>query len=210
MSLPVDPHLYGLFLGVMVVMAITPGPANVFAIASGVQRGAARALVGVVGMNVATLLWFGAAALGLAALVAAYPAAFRLLAVAGALYVAWLGAKSIWSGVSAKAVTTAHAPAKMGPSAFLDGFAVQIANPKAVLFFTAVLPPFLDPARPAGAQLVAFATATITLDVLAMSSYALAGVALTRGFEKPGFRRAFSIGVGCLLLLASALILLRR
>lgn len=209
MSLPVDPHLYVLFLGVMAVMAITPGPANVFAIASGVQRGPRAALVTVAGMNVATLVWFAAAALGLAALVRAYPQAFRVLAIAGGLYVAWLGLKALWAGVSSK-VEALHVSGRMGPSAFRDGFAVQIANPKAVLFFTAVLPPFVDPARPAGAQLAAFAAATIGMDVISMSTYALAGVALSRGFERENFRRGFSIIVGLLLLTAATLILLRH
>ena len=83
MVLPVDPHLYATFLGVMAVMAITPGPANVFSVANGVQRGKAGALLGVVGMNAATLVWFGAAALGLGALV---------IAVAGgvAIFAGWL------------------------------------------------------------------------------------------------------------------------
>ena len=49
-ALPVDPHLYLTFLGVMVVMAITPGPANLFAVAAGVERGRAPALIGVVGI----------------------------------------------------------------------------------------------------------------------------------------------------------------
>jgi threonine/homoserine/homoserine lactone efflux protein len=209
MPLPVDPHLYALFLGVMAIMAITPGPANVFAIAAGVARGPRVALVSVAGMNAATLVWFAAAALGLAALVQAFPAAFRLLAIGGALYVGWLGAKALWAGATG-AVKPPASDARLGGSAFLDGFAVQIANPKAVLFFTAVLPPFLDPARPAGAQLAAFAVATIGMDVIAMSSYALAGVALTRGFADARFRRAFSVVVGCLLLLAAALILVRR
>ena len=209
MSLPVDPHLYALFLGVMAVMAITPGPANVFAIASGVQRGRRGALVTVVGMNTATLVWFAAAALGLAALVRAYPQAFRVLAIAGGAYVAWLGLKSVWAGLASSG-TALHVTGRMGPSAFRDGFAVQIANPKAVLFFTAVLPPFLDPARPAPAQLVAFAVATIGMDVITMSAYALAGAALSRGFARETFRRGFSIGVGLLLLTAAALILLRR
>ena len=209
MHLPVDPHLYMLFLGVMAVMAITPGPANVFAIASGVQRGRRAALVTVAGMNVATLVWFAAAALGLAALVRAFPEAFRVLAIAGAAYVAWLGLKSLWAGVSSSGHAL-HVTGRMGKSAFRDGFAVQIANPKAILFFTAVLPPFIDPARPAPLQLVAFAAATIGMDLISMSTYALAGAALSRGFEKENFRRAFAIGVGCLLLLAATLILMRH
>ena len=142
-SLPVDPHLYLTFLGVMTVMAVTPGPANLFSVANGVQRGKAAAMAGVVGMNAATLVWFGAAALGLGTLVIAFPEVFRLISIGGALYVAWLGISALRS-----AFRTADEPdapdIRMGRSALVDGFMVQIANPKAVLFFTAVLPPFMD------------------------------------------------------------------
>jgi threonine/homoserine/homoserine lactone efflux protein len=209
MTFPVDPHLFALFLGVMAVMAITPGPANVFAIATGVQKGPRAALEGVAGMNAATLVWFAAAALGLAALVRAYPQAFRALAIVGGVYVAWLGLKSLWAGVSSNGKAL-HVEARMGASAFRDGFAVQIANPKAVLFFTAVLPPFLDPVRATGQQLAAFAVATIGMDVLAMSAYGLAGASLARGFERASFRRGFAVIVGLLLLTAAALILTRH
>src|SRR5690606_9266619 len=141
--LPVDPPLYLTFLGVMAVMAITPGPANVFSVANGVQRGRAGAMAGVVGMNAATLVWFAAAALGLGALVVAFPGVFRLISIGGALYVAWLGLNAL-RGAFRTAADPRHATVRMGRSALVDGFMVQIANPKAVLFFTAVLPPFLD------------------------------------------------------------------
>lgn len=204
---PVDPATYGLFLWVMGVMAVTPGPANLFAVATGIDRGAPAALMGVVGMNVATLVWFAAAALGLGALVAAFPGYFRLLAIAGALYVGWLGARALWAAARGEAKPLAAArPAKQG-AAFRDGFAVQIANPKAVLFFTAVLPPFIDPARPLGPQLLTYGATTITMDVAAMSAYALAGGALAARMAEPRFRRLFGAGVGALLLTAAGLIL---
>ncbi|MBL0968542.1 MAG: LysE family translocator [Brevundimonas sp.] len=205
---PVDPHLYATFLGVMAVMAITPGPANVFSVANGVQRGPAGALLGVVGMNSATLVWFGAAALGLGALVVAFPQVFRLISIGGALYVGWLGVQAL-RGAFATAADP-HAPAvKMGRSAIVDGFMVQIANPKAVLFFTAVLPPFLDVNRPAAPQLALFALATIGMDVLSMSAYGLGGAALARRMSEPRFRRGFALLTGALLLAAAVLILSR-
>ena len=207
-GLPVDPHLYLTFLGVMAVMAVTPGPANLFSVANGVQRGPAGALAGVVGMNAATLVWFGAAALGLGALVTAFPQVFRLISIGGALYVAWLGLNALRG-----AFTTAadpHAPAiRLGRSALTDGFMVQIANPKAVLFFTAVLPPFLDVDRPAAPQLALFALATIGMDVLSMSAYGLGGAALARRLSEPRFRRGFALVTGVLLLAASVLIISR-
>lgn len=206
--LPVDPHLYATFLGVMAVMAITPGPANVFSVANGVQRGKAGALLGVVGMNAATLVWFGAAALGLGALVIAFPQVFRLISVAGALYVAWLGLQAL-RGAFKTAADPDTPMVKMGRSALIDGFMVQIANPKAILFFTAVLPPFLDVNRPAAPQLALFALATIGMDVLSMSAYGLGGAALARRMSEPRFRRGFALFTGVLLIAAAVLILSR-
>lgn len=205
---PVDPHLYFTFLGVMAVMAITPGPANIFAIATGVERGRGAVLLAVIGMNAATLVWFGFAALGLGALVKAFPEAFRVVSIVGALYVAWLGIKAI-RGAFATAQDPEQVRVRRSRSAIVDGFMVQIANPKAVLFFTAVLPPFLDVNRPVTAQLALFAAAVIGMDVMSMSLYGLAGAALSRRMARPHFRRGFGLFVGVLLLLAALLIVSR-
>ena len=87
---------------------------------------------------------------------------------------------------------------------------MQIANPKAVLFFSAVLPPFIDLSRPLVPQLVAFAAATIGLDILTMSAYGLGGVALAQQMNAPGFRRLFNTFVGLVLIAAAVLILTRH
>lgn len=207
-GLPVDPHLYLTFLGVMAVMAVTPGPANLFSVANGVQRGPAGALAGVAGMNAATLVWFAAAALGLGALVVAFPEAFRLISIGGALYVAWLGVNAL-RGAFRTAADPDAPTIRLGRSAMADGFMVQIANPKAVLFFTAVLPPFLDVNRPAAPQLALFALATVGMDVISMSAYGLGGAALARRMSEPRFRRAFALVTGALLLAAAVLIVSR-
>ena len=206
-ALPVDPERYAAFLGVMAVLAITPGPANLFSIANGMARGKRAVVVGVLGMSLATLVWFTAAALGLGALVLAFPGAFRLIAVGGALYVAWLGGKALWGAVRGEVPGKAERPSlTLGRSAFFDGFMVQLANPKAVLFFTAVLPPFLDLGRPLVPQLALFALATVGMDMITMNAYGLGGAALARRMTAPGFRRGFDAAVGVLLLLAAALI----
>ena len=192
----------------MAVLAVTPGPANLFSVANGVQRGPGGAMAGVVGMNAATLVWFGAAALGLGALVTAFPEVFRLISIGGALYVAWLGINALRGAF--RTAADPHAPTiRLGRSALLDGFMVQIANPKAVLFFTAVLPPFLDVDRPAAPQLALFALATVGMDVLSMSAYGLGGAALARRLSEPRFRRGFALATGVLLLAASVLIISR-
>ena len=209
MPLPVDPARYSAFLVTMFVMAITPGPANLFAIATGMQKGKAAALLGVAGMNAATLTWFAAAALGLATLIIAFPQAFHLLAWAGAAYLVWLGIRSIRSGLKPADHTGQHRAFQMSRSAFRDGFAVQIANPKILLFFGAVLPPFIDIHRPLAPQLAMFAAATIGMDLISMSAYGLCGAALSSRMNEPTFRRGFALLVGVLLITAAGLIVSR-
>jgi len=206
--LPVDPARYGAFLVAMFVMAITPGPANLFAIATGMERGKGAALVSVIGMNTATLVWFSGSALGLGALILAFPKAFHVLAYAGAAYLVWLGLKSLWAGIR-NVESHASATVSASRSAFFDGFMVQIANPKILLFFSGVLPPFLDIKRPLVPQLIMFACATIGMDLISMSSYGLGGAALSTRMNEPGFRRGFAILVGILLITAAVLIISR-
>jgi len=207
LNLPVDPSRYAAFLAVMAVMAVTPGPANLFAIATGVDKGRRGALLAMLGMNAATLVWFAAAAVGLGALVIAFPAMFRVLTWFGAAYLVGLGLKALWSARTPSAEGgLAHVLRRPGPSALRDGFAVQIANPKIVLFFSAVLPPFLDLHRPLPPQLVLFCAATVGMDVCTMSAYGLGGAALAHRMSEPRFRRGFSVFVGLLLITAATLI----
>lgn len=210
MHLPVNPQLYVAFCGVMAVLAVTPGPANLFSIATGMERGRRAVLLAVAGMNGATLVWFGAAALGLGALVTAFPEAFRWIAIAGAVYVGWLGVSSIRGALRPPAPSEGSVRAvQTRRPAFVDGFLVQLANPKAVLFFTAVLPPFLDVDRPAAPQLALFAAAVILMDVVTMTTYGFGGVALARRMDEPRFRQGFGVIVGLLLLTAAVLIVSR-
>ncbi len=206
--LPVDPARFALYCGVMAVFAAIPGPANLFMIATGVRAGPRGVLQAVAGLNAASVVWIAAAALGLGALAVAFPLAFRVVAVVGALYVAWMGAKALWAAWRDTAPALDATGRATG--AFRDGFAVQISNPKAIIFFSAVLPPFVDPARPALWQFVWLGATAVAMDVIAFTSYGLAGGALARLLWERAARRWFSAFVGVLLVAAAVLILMRQ
>ena len=208
MTLPVDPARYLAFLGAMAILAATPGPSNLFAIANGMSRGKKAVLLGVAGMNTATLIWYVAAALGLGALALAFPRAVKALIAIGALYLVWLAFKALKSGFSQEG-GLGHATIHTGRSAYWDSFLVQIANPKILMFFGAVLPPFLDFKKPLSAQFVLFAAATVILDVIATTAYGFGGAALSRRMAEPRFRRGFGIAVAAVLLAAAGLIVSR-
>jgi threonine/homoserine/homoserine lactone efflux protein len=211
MTLPVDPARYLAFLGTMAILAATPGPSNLFAVANGLARGRKAVLLGVAGMNTATLIWYAAAILGLSALALAFPQAVKALILVGALYLVWLAYKSLKSGFARDTGDggLAFASKGMAGSPFWGGFMVQIANPKILLFFGAVLPPFLDFSRPLPAQFVMFVTATVGLDVIGTVSYGFGGAALAARMTDPRFRRRFSIAVAGVLIAAAGLIVSR-
>jgi threonine/homoserine/homoserine lactone efflux protein len=205
MQLPVDPARYAAYLSITAVMVVTPGPANLFAIATGARRGHAAVLAGVAGMNLANLVWWCAAGLGLSALALAFPAVFHVLAWVGAAYVAWLGLRALIAAWRDEA-DASHAPEARSRSAFRDGLLVQISNPKALLFTTAVLPPFIDPQRPIPPQILLFAAAGMIGDIVAMSAYGFSGAAIAHRMREPHFRRGFGAFTGVLLLSAAGLI----
>lgn len=205
--IPVDPARFWAYAAVTLMMCFTPGPANLFAIANGARRGHAAVVAAAAGMNAATLIWFAGAGLGLGAVAVAFPRLFHLLALAGAAYVAWLGLQALLAARRPHREDRAAVPLRHG--AFRDGFVVQIANPKALLFMTAILPPFLDPARPLLAQIVVFAVVGVSLDMVAMCAYGLGGAALAARMSEPAFRRGFDIFVGVLLIAVAGLILVR-
>lgn len=208
MTWPVDPPRYLAFFGAMAILAATPGPSNLFAIANGMSRGRRAVLTGVAGMNTATLIWYLAVAMGLGALAMAFPQAVKALIVIGAAYLAWLAMKAVRSGFAAEG-GLGHAQIHASRSAYWDSFLVQIANPKILLFFGAVLPPFLDFKRPLAPQFLLFAATTVALDVTATTAYGLGGAALSRRMAEPRFRQGFSLATAAVLLAAAGLIVSR-
>jgi threonine/homoserine/homoserine lactone efflux protein len=208
MQLPVDPARFAAYASVTAVMVVAPGPANLFAIATGARRGRGAVLAAVAGMNLGNVVWWTAAGLGLSALALAFPGLFRILAWLGAAYVGWLGLRALLSA-RRDGEGAAHAPETAGRSAFRDGLVVQLSNPKALLFTTAVLPPFIDPARPVIAQLLLFAAFGMGGDIVAMTAYGFGGAAIAHRMGEPQFRRGFAAFTGVLLMSAAMLIALR-
>ena len=171
-----------------------------------------RVFAGVIGTNSATLVWFVAAALGLQALMAAFPLAFRLLALGGGLYVGWLGVSTFRAALNLDNERlderfAAPTDDKTLWQTLREGFMVQILNPKALLFFTAVLPPFLDIARPMTTQMPVFAATAVGMDIVSMTTYGLMAVRLSRALSDPKNKQTFDFGAGAILMLISLMIL---
>lgn len=134
----VDVSVLPPFLLAVLVMLLAPGPDMAFMVASGLNGGRWAAVRAALGITVGVSVYVVLTALGLGALLAAAPAISTAIQLAGAVYLAYL-AWSTWGSS-----TQSHDLGDPGTGHFFRrGFLVNLANPKVVLFFTALLPQFL-------------------------------------------------------------------
>ena len=137
-----DPLLFAFFPAALALI-LTPGPDMMFCLGQGLAAGPRPALAAAFGVSVGALLHALAAGLGLAALIAAWPAAFEAIRWLGVAFLVWVVWRTLNSPLGAKA-GVAIRPAR----AFRDGLICNLTNPKVILFVLALLPQFVDPARP--------------------------------------------------------------
>ena len=162
---------YGAFVAAIVLFLAIPGPGNLALITStskGGFLGGMAATLGVIAGD-QVLMWLAVA--GVAALLVAYPAAFHAVQWLGAIYLAWLG----WRMLMAK---PGDAPVlQIQPRHyFRQALTITVLNPKAIVFYMAFFPLFVDPARHQG--LLTFAVMAATIAVLTLL-YGLVVVLLT-------------------------------
>jgi threonine/homoserine/homoserine lactone efflux protein len=210
MLLPVDPAKYSAFFLAMALLAATPGPAVLVCIRAGLSGRRAEVLAAVAGNNAAMIVWYIAAASGLQLLFAAFPLAFHIIAVLGGFYIGWLGFGTILKARKLDSQSLDLPPPEPKSSLkarFTSAFMVQILNPKFMLMFTAVLPPFIDTGRAFLPQMLVFAATTLGLDFVFMTSYGLAAHRLTNILSQPRHKQRFDLLVGGLLLLIAGLII---
>jgi threonine/homoserine/homoserine lactone efflux protein len=154
--LPVDPNLLAGYLLACVVLVLTPGPDMAFVLGQTLSGGARRGWAATCGVFTGAAVHILAAAAGVAALVAAHPALFTALRVAGALYLLWLGFHAIRAALRGEGgLGDGGTPSVSLAAAYRQGFLTNLLNPKVGLFFLAFVPLFVDPARsPAWVQML--------------------------------------------------------
>jgi threonine/homoserine/homoserine lactone efflux protein len=151
---------YGTYCAAILVFLALPGPGTFALLTStgkgGFRAGAAATLGLILGDQM--LLWLAVA--GVAALLAAYPAVFNAVRWAGAAYLAWMGFKLLFS----KAGESVQ-PVRIEPHHYLrQALLITLLNPKAIIFYMAFFPLFIDPVRHQG--LPTFAVMALTIAVI--------------------------------------------
>jgi homoserine/homoserine lactone efflux protein len=128
------------FILAATALAIVPGPTVTVIIANSLKHGTRAGLLNVLGTQIGVVIWLAIAALGLGAAIRLMGVWFDLLRYAGALYLVWLGIK-LFRSKGDLAVATERA--RPNGSFLLQGLVVILSNPKMLVLFGALIPPFI-------------------------------------------------------------------
>lgn len=141
-----DPALTAAYVVLATALAVSPGPDVMFVVANGMQHKAGGAIAAALGIGAGSLAHALAAAVGVSALIAASPTAFRVLQLAGAAYLAWLGVQALWSFFQngAQAKLQKGVLQTSARQVFTRGLITNILNPKVIVFYLALLPQFVN------------------------------------------------------------------
>ena len=147
---------YGTFVVTVIVFLLIPGPGNLALVTSTSKGGVAGGLAATLGVILGDQVLMWSAVAGVAALLAAYPDTFSAVQWLGAIYLAWLGGKMLLAKPGAAPVL------HIKPRHYLrQALMITLLNPKAILFYMAFFPLFVDPVRQQGLLTYGFMAATI-------------------------------------------------
>ena len=149
---------YGTFVVTIIVFLLIPGPGNLALITSTSKGGIAGGLAATMGVILGDQVLMWSAVAGVAALLMAYPQAFEAVQWVGAAYLAWLGFRML----AAKSGDAPVLNIKAGHY-LRQAMAITLLNPKAILFYMAFFPLFVDPTRQQGLLTYGFMAATIAV-----------------------------------------------
>ena len=187
--MPHIPSTFPLFLAGALLLLVIPGPAVFYILGRSIGQGRKAGVVSASGIAVGTLVHATAAAFGLSAILVSSARAFHIVQFAGALYLIFLGARTLLSCEETRLATAAstHSLSRV----FGQGVLVNLLNPKTALFFLAFLPQFVDARRGhVPAQIFFLGGSFALLGLLSDSSWAmLAGTLADRLRSSLGWRR---------------------
>ena len=214
-----DWHVWMAYVVAMALISVSPGSGALLTMAHSMARGARGVTPAVLGLQVGLVAVLLLSGLGLGAVLLASERAFTALKWGGAAYLMWLGV-SQWRaaahepGQAVKApswrmAVTAQTPARV---CFAQGVLTNVTNPKGIVFMVAVLPQFLDPARPLWLQLLVCSASSVAIDFVVMRlGYAHAAAGLQQLMQRPSARQVRDrLFGGVLMVLGASLVFVKR
>jgi len=181
-----------IYLLTVTIATITPGPSMLLALNHGMRFGWRRALGTASGNVVATVVQCAVSLAGLGLLLAKVGWVFSAVRYAGAAYLVWLGLKMFFS----EGGPLTGGPETVRRNLFVEAFFVTMSNPKAIFFFSALFPQFIDDATLTWTRAVWMVASVLLITFTSMMAYAVAGQRIQGAISRQSVRRIFNRVVG--------------
>ena len=195
-----------LYVVTVLVLTVTPGPSVLMCISTSVQHGPRRAMAASIGSTTAIAGIMILSMLGLGTVLAASEVLFSALKWLGAGYLAYLGITSLLSKTSRLTVPDSSLPKVGTRTLFARGLLVGASNPKALLFFGALFPQFINPSAPQLNQFLILGVTFILFELLWLSFYAFTAARTRQWLQKPNRATMFNRCTGLVFLMAAGLL----
>jgi homoserine/homoserine lactone efflux protein len=186
-------------------ISLSPGPGAVAAMGAGLNHGFARGYFLSFGLILGIVTQLVVVGIGLGALMAASSAAFTVLKWLGVAYLVWLGIQQ-WRAPAQPIATENDAPVTSRRALFLRGWIINAVNPKGTVFMLAIVPQFIDAARPLLPQYAAIAATLCFTDLVVMGGYTALASKVLALLRSPRQLRWTNRTFGALFVAAGALL----
>lgn len=177
-------ELYSIFLVTTVMLIFVPGPAAITVAAQGASHSLNKAFLGVLGVASADVAFFVLSATGIASLILASNLLFSIIKWFGVVYLLYLGVTALFSKAGVIKINNKAANSSRA-KLFSQGLVVQFANPKALMYFSALLPQFVDPNEPILFQMFLMGSSCLFADLIVYSFFSRMGDRLSKKKMKP-------------------------
>ena len=189
-----------LFVVTEAVLSATPGPAVLFVLSQAIRHGASKSTWASLGILSANAMYFVLSATSLGAIIAASYNLFFVIKWAGAAYLIYLGLQCFFSKSSVLMLDEAQIVAVPSRRIWLDAFLLQGANPKALLFFTAILPQFIDTHRSVTLQVLILGVSSVVVEFAILFAYGHLASRTVAAVKNPRFEKISNRVAGSLLI----------
>jgi threonine/homoserine/homoserine lactone efflux protein len=204
--LPIELPILGAFIIAAGAIVMSPGPDTLLIIRYTLTSGQRTGFATVFGVQLGLLVHTALAVAGVSVIIASSPILFRIVAMAGAGYLGWLGIQGLRGGGSLS--ISASGAAVRPRRACLDAILCNVLNPKVIILFLALFPNFVDPAKGAAtAQLITLAVTLIIINVIWQAPLAWIAERARRWLTRPTVQNAVNRGTGLILLAFAAILL---
>ncbi|ODS11515.1 Leucine efflux protein [Vibrio scophthalmi] len=200
-----------LYLVAILILTASPGPSSLLCMTKGVTQGFRIGVYTALGSLTAITIILTLSFTGLGLVIASSELTFNIIKYTGAAYLIYLGIKAILSKEQEYQLGEEQETSELAPvKHYISGFIVGSSNPKAILFFTALFPQFIDPNAPLLAQYIIFTATFMIMEFSWLAIYALLGAKSSNWLFAKGRAKLFNrvtggvfIGAGTLLSTAS-------